>query len=292
MRWWVLAVLIGLASIAGWTKIQRVVNLTTSSSASSSPVERRQQEILQENIGQPGDPALIGRFEGINERHFNGALPSIAVRWEPKLNEVGHLAAEAFTLEGMFGRFGNTLLILLNPVVQRDERAIDRALCHEMTHLYLFTTGDQTTNHGPAFKAVLARLSAEGAFVGLAGTEEEKIQLRAWLDSESTRLDMDQAEIDRIAADIERERTAIEALTSAINERIGAGERPGPPEIETVEERRNRFNGIVRETNARIERGREALAHFNGEVERYNLMLVYPDGMDDTDRVAVRQERQ
>lgn len=292
LRSGLLAGLVLAGCALGWTAIgRRVAELPAGPSAPVSPAERRQQELLKENIGLPGDPALTGRFQQINERHFNGALPPVAVRWEPKLSEVGHLAAEAFTLEGMFGRLGKALLILLNPEVERDEHAIDRALCHEMVHLYLFTTGDETTNHGAAFKTVLARLSHEGAFVGLAGTEEEKTRLRAWLDSESTRLDMDQAEIDRIAADIEHERAAIEAMTSALNERVAAGDPPAPAELERLEERRNRFNGIVRETNARIERGREALSYFNREVERYNLMHVYPDGMDDADRVAVRQGR-
>jgi hypothetical protein len=42
----------------------------------------------------------------------------------------------------------------------------------------------------------------------------------------------------------------------------------------------------VLEINARVERGREALAHFNREVARYNLMAVYPDGIDEESRVS------
>jgi hypothetical protein len=220
-------------------------------------------------------------------------LPSLAVRWEPALTEVGPLAARAFTLEGMFGRIGRRMIILMNPSVKGDPQALDRALCHEMAHLYLFTVGDETTNHGPAFKAVLRRLSAEGAFEGVAGSDEEKAALRAWIEEESARLDADKHDVDLIGDDITRERAALEADVAAVNARIAAAAHAGasPPsadDIQTVEDRRQRFNQLVIDTNTRIERGRAALAHFNDEVARYNLMLVYPDGVDEESPLPAR----
>jgi hypothetical protein len=271
-----------------WALAVRVAPPRDEPAIALTPIQQRQQELLEANVGRPGDPDLMAQFAATNIKYFRGALPMIPVRWEPRLAEVGKLAAQAFTLEGLFGRLGGDVLILINPDVRRDPRALERALCHEMVHFHLFTTGDMTTNHGPPFKAVLARLAQEGAFEGLAGTEQEKSRLRAWLDAESTRLDMDQIELERIGQDIAQERDAIEEQAAILNRRVAEGDRPEAAEIDGLERRRQRFNDIVVEANARIERGRQALAHFNAEVARYNLMLVYPDGIDEEQRVAQR----
>jgi hypothetical protein len=253
-----------------------------------SPAQARQQQILEQNIGRPGDPDLTGRYLAINTRHFGAALPLIPVRWEPALSDVGKLASHSFTLEGMFGRLGKDVLILINPNVRDDDRALDRALSHEMVHFYLHTTGDHTTNHGPEFKRVLARLAEEGAFEGRAGTEGEKAALRAWLDAESTRLDMDQRELALIGSDLNRERNDLDRLVTSLNDRTATGERPNPDDVQALEARRDRFNAAALEANHRIEKGRAALAHFNEEVARYNLMLVYPDGIDEEGRVPTK----
>src|SRR4029453_10098682 len=105
-------------------------------------------------------------------------LSAMPVLWEPGLDRVGQLAAQAFTLEGMFGHVAKQSLILLNPNLQADQRALARALSHEMVHAYLFTTGDTTTNHGPAFQTVLQRLSSEGAFEGILASDQERESLR------------------------------------------------------------------------------------------------------------------
>jgi hypothetical protein len=67
--------------------------------------------------------------------------------------------------------------------------------------------------------------------------------LRAWLDEESARLDAERSAIDAWRSEVTPEQTA------AFNERI--------------------------------ERDRRDLVHFNAEVARYNLMIVYPDGLDE-----------
>lgn len=225
-------------------------------------------------------------YQEINARHFAGALPQLTVRWEPALAEIGALAAQTFTQQGMFGHVGKHLLILLNPGVQADPRAMERALCHEIVHAYLFSVGNTTTNHGPAFQAVLQRLSTEGAFQGIAASDEDKASLRAWLDAENARLDSERKAIDSLSEEIARDGMALDQDQAALNARMteanaAGGGWPAPAEVTDLETRRARLNERVANTNARIELDRDALAYFNREVARYNLMMSYPDGLDE-----------
>jgi hypothetical protein len=142
----------------------------------------------------------------------------------------------------MFGHVGTRQVILLNPRLKPDAGARTRALCHEMVHAYLFATGDTVTQHGPTFKDVLRRLSSEGAFEGIPASAEERARLRAWLDEESARLEQEREAIDTLRSGVTPENTA------AFNDRVLRDQRD--------------------------------LAHFNIEVARYNLMIVYPDGLD------------
>ncbi len=258
-----------------------------------SPADQRQRELLKENLGQPGDPLLGQEYMLINTGHFRGRLPALPVRWEPRLAEVGELAAWAFTLEGMFGHIGGRAMILLNPSLQADTQALRRALCHEMVHAYLYATGDPSTKHGPAFRAVLRRLSEEGAFSGIIATDDERAALRTWLEDEAARLDTEHEAMLVEAADIERERAEVEALLADLNARIAAAAAAGVPgpsqrEVDAVNLRREAYNHRVVETNDRAARDRADLAHFNQQVERYNLMVLYPDGMDEEDVVKPR----
>lgn len=281
---WLAGGVVVLAVLAFWNGVGSWGAIPTSS-LPASPAEARQQALLKQNIDLPGEPDLVRAYQAINVRHFAGALPSIAVRWEPALADVGALASQAFTLEGMFGRIGKKLIILLNPSVKADRRAFDRALCHEMAHLFLFTTGDPTTNHGPAFRSVLERLANEGGFEGVAGSDVEKAELRAWIDTESARIDVDRQDLEIVGREIARSRDELDAELQALKTRLATEEagrgRLSTEEVQSVEARRERFNQLVADANARIERGRAALAHFNAEVARYNLMMVYPDGIDE-----------
>src|SRR6476660_1844508 len=112
-------------------------------------VDERQHEILRQDIDQPGDPALIRMFSAINTKYFNGSLQTLPVVWEPRLAEVGAIASQKFTLEGMFGHLGHRAMILLNPELRTDARALERALCHEIVHAYLYARGESTNSHGP-----------------------------------------------------------------------------------------------------------------------------------------------
>jgi hypothetical protein len=165
-------------------------------------------------------------------------------------------------------------VILLNPGLQRDAAATTRALCHEMVHAYLYSTGDVNENHGPPFQVVLRRLAAEGAFEGTPATDDERANLRAWLDAESARLDAERDEMDREGREIDQERAAIQQATAAAATQPGGGD---PGELTA---RRDAYNARATAANDRLERDRADLAHFNAEVTRYNLMLVYPDGLD------------
>ena len=252
----------------------------------ADPAEVRQQDILKQDVGRPGDPDLGQTYQDINARHFANALPPMPVIWEARLSEVGALAAQPFTLEGMFGHVGWRTVILLNPELRPERPRLLSALCHEMVHAYLYTTGDRSTNHGPAFQDVLRRLAAEGAFEGIRASDDEKARLRAWLDAESARLDRERAEMDQVSGDIERERAEVDRDLADLNARITAANAavrgwPPPAEVDDVTSRRDRYNQHAMDANARVDRNRADLAEFNAEVARYSLMVSYPDGLDE-----------
>ncbi len=275
-------------AVAGWGiwSVAGPAGTSAATTAAATPAEALQQELLRKNIGEPGDPILNQMYFDISTRHFAAKLPAIQVLWEPRLADVGKLSAQTFTLQGMFGHLGGRSVILLNPALQGDKPAVARALCHEVAHAYLFSTGVKTSDHGPEFKSVLRRLADEGAFEGVVASDEERVNLRAWLDAESSRLDFERTEIDRLSAEIERERTGVERALAEINARVSAGNAqgsgwPSQSEIAAANARRDAYNQQVIEANERVQRDRADLEHFNREVARYNLMLVYPDGLDE-----------
>ena len=283
--WW----LIGAVALAegGWLAWSATAPALpgTVSAAALSPAEALQQELLHNNAGKSGDPALNQLYQSISSRYFSGKLPALQVRWEPRLGEVGPLSGQEFTLQGMFGHVGPALVILLNPGLQSDQATVTRALCHEIVHAYLYSTGDSTTDHGPAFQTVLESLAGEGAFQGVAATEQEREGLRTWLDAESARLDAERAEMDRVAADTDRERADVERLLADLNARADQAKARGagwPPQsdLDAATAKRDAYNRLAVDVNDRIQRDRAALDYFNREVARYNLMLVYPDGLD------------
>ncbi|MEO8481211.1 MAG: SprT-like domain-containing protein [Acidobacteriota bacterium] len=246
------------------------------SARTPTPAETLQRELLEHNLDKPGDPELDALYQATVARHFPGAMPPIPVLWEPRLAQVGLVAAETFTLEGMFGHEGKQTVILLNPDLQRDQRALARALCHEMVHAYLYVTGDKTTDHGPAFQLVLQRLSVEGAFEGIMATDQERAALRAWIDGESPRIEVARRDLDQLGSSVEAERVAIEGAIADVNARGPAS----ATEAAALNARREAYNQLAIDANVRSARLQADRDHFNREVERYNLMLVYPAGID------------
>ena len=256
------------------------------SGVSVNAADARQKELLHENLQRPTDPALGKRYAELNARHFGGALASMPVLWEPRLSEVGTLAGRAFTLLGVFGQSGDRSLILLHPSLKDDAAALDRALCHEMIHAYLFSLGDKSTNHGPAFQDVLHRLSNEGAFVSVAASPEERARLRAWLDAESARLDAEWKELDAMGAQLQKEHAVVAASIESANARsvaASAGGRGGltEAELDAVKVQRDAYNEKAAVQNRRMSDFRIAQDAFNAEVTRYNLMVTYPDGLEE-----------
>lgn len=247
-----------------------------------SPAEARQHELLLANIDNPGDVELGRRFHGINVKYFDGKLRQLPVMWEPRLAEVGAMSSNTFTLEGMYGHIGDRAAILLNSSLKGQAEALDRALCHEMVHAYLFSQGDRATTHGPAFQAELQRLSLQGAFTGIVASPDERNRLHSWLTMEAARLAEDAEATRREGDAIVRERADIEAALAQVGSATGQAAR------DALEERRQAFNRRVESANAHVEKGREGVEHFNREAARYNLMLVYPDGLDE-DRSSFRQ---
>ena len=273
---WATLICVSLAA-AGWLGWVRFAPaLSGGSSHSKTPSETLQQELLEQNLDKPGDPELGAMYQAIVAKHFSGAMPAIPVLWEPRLAQVGLLAPRPFTLEGMFGHVRARTVILINPDVQRDQQSLVRALCHEMVHAYLYTTGDKTTDHGPAFQLVLQRLSSEGAFEGIMATDQERAALRAWIDNETASIDAARRELDELGATVETERAGVERAIADANARGALS----PPEAAALTARRDAYNQLAIDANMRSARAQAARDHFNREVERYNLMLVYPDGID------------
>ncbi len=258
-----------------------------------SPVEARQKAILRDDLHHIGDPDLVRQYDEINVRYFAGRLPAMPVLWEPKLADVGRLGSRPFTLEGMFGHIGARQAILLNDHLRADPAAATRTLCHEMVHAYLYEIGDRTTDHGPAFQAELRRLADAGAFAGIVATDEERRTLKAWLDAENSRLDVEGAAVEQEDQEIARDRAELDASIDEMNARLqgSAADRPSQAEIDALERQRQAFNARVDAIRERARSARADLAEFNRQVERYNLMLVYPDGLDESSLVTAKAGR-
>jgi hypothetical protein len=166
------------------------------------------------------------------------------------------------------------MTILLHPTLKTDRAALDRTLSHEMVHAYLAVSGDTGTQHGPAFQTVLERLAAEGAFEGVVATDEERRRLRAWLDAESARLVADRDAMTRRGRELDQERAGLEQALAAA----------GPLDqarADALNARREAYNSNAMRANDEAGRHQQALAWLNREIERYNLMVKYPDGLDE-----------
>ena len=87
-------------------------------------------------------------------------------------------------------------------------------------------------DHGsrPAFRAELKRLADEGAFKGIASTEDEREQLRAWLDAETGRIKSERDALEQLGLELAREREAVERAGDVARARrdayISAPKRP------------------------------------------------------------------
>ncbi len=264
----------------------------------TSPTEAREREIIVQDAGKLGDPQLNRDHQGVNERYFGNRLSRIPVIWEPRLKEVGPLIGASFELKGLWS--AEPRLILLNPAISRNPAETRRVLCHEMVHEYLFNLGDTKTRHGAAFQSELRRLQVEGAFQAIRASEDEKTSLRSWLKAESTRLEGESAglqrensELDRMRDEIDREKGNVERENDELNQRISSANEqgygwPSDGEIEAfkdksrvIDQRVADFNANVADFDASVERHNADSKRFNHNASRYNLMMAYPDGLDE-----------
>ena len=251
-----------------------------------SPDDAKTSELLRLNANLESDAALAAEYGRLNAQYFAGRLPPVPVRWEPRLAEVGPLIAEDFQLEGVT----NGRLILLLPSLQADEPRLKRVLSHEMVHVALRDRPE--VEHGPAFQDLLRDLSARGAFTGIVATDEEKLGMRGALDAQAKELAAEETELLALRTQFEADAAAHEKLVADLNARTAAAnvrQSGWPPESERtaanatlaqLQDRSWAFNGRVRRHN-------DAIAEFNRQVEQYNLMISYPDGLD-RERVARR----
>lgn len=284
-RFWAVVGLVAVASGAwGISSLARPDDARGTVTAEAlTPLDALQQELLRTNIDRAGDPVLNAKYQEMSARHFSGTLPKLQVMWEPRLADAGSHDEVPFTLQGMFGHLKGRSIILLNPSLQGDDAAFARALSHEAVHAHLFSKGDSASHHGASFQSVLLRLAGEGAFEGLVASDDERAHLRAWLNAEADRLDTERIAMERMSIDLERERADVEQALAEFNARASAGTTPGwpsPDDVARMTARRDAYNARAAAMNDRAERDRADLDHFNREVARYNLMLVYPDGLD------------
>jgi hypothetical protein len=248
--------------------------------------EVKTAELLRLNADLQPDPALASEYGRMNVQYFEGRLPVIPVRWEPRLAEVGPLIAQDFQLEGVT----NGRLILLLPTLQEDDQRLKRVLAHEMVHVAL--RDQPEVEHGPAFQDLLRDLSARGAFTGIVASDEEKRELRRALDAREKEVAAEEAELLRVRAQFEADAAAHAKLVDDLNARTAAANarQSGWP----LESERTAANATLAELqdrswafNGRVRRHNDAISEFNRQVEQYNLMISYPDGLD-RERLARR----
>jgi hypothetical protein len=273
-------------------------------SESTNPAKAREHEIIEQDAGKLGDLELGSNYQEINEQYYGGRLPKIPVLWEPRLEEVGPLQAEGLVVHGLWARSADNVFILVNPEARANPSELKRVLCHEIVHEYLFMQGDSNTNHGPAFKNELHRLAEAGAFEGIAASEEEKANLKSWIDWESTRLAGESAairaegiELDQTRETIESEKNSSDRELRDLNQRIAIANSqgsgwPSADEMESFKARGRLLNQRVADLNQRVASLQVRVANYNGDiarfnlsVNRYNLMMAYPDGLDEESEI-------
>jgi len=236
-----------------------------------------EQAILDASRNKAGDLALNALFDQLNTRHFAAQLPAAQVVWEEALDR---LDIGDTRLNGMTdGR-----IILLKPALEADDAEVRRTLCHEMVHVKLIAEGTRATAHDDRFQDELRRVFEDGCFHAILASAEEKTSLKAWIDAERTRLDAARAQVDAQGAAIKLETDRVDRTFADLNERISVANAagsgwPSPHETEAAERQRTALNDSILAYNGLVAARERDQARFNEAVERYNLMLAYPDGL-------------
>lgn len=226
---------------------------------------------------KPGDPDLGELFAQLNVLHFEGRLPAVKVIWAGDLDR--HDIGDS-RLNGMT----DGSIILLKTALEADRAETRQTLCHEMVHVKFIAGGERSTAHGERFQQELRRLLDEGCFHAIWSSPEEQDALKRRIETERRRLESVREHLDAQGASIGRETERIERLFSDLNERIRTANRtgagaPSPEEIASAEQQQAALNQSILVHNAAVAAHASDQARFNEDVERYNLMLAYPDGL-------------
>jgi hypothetical protein len=236
------------------------------------------EQAMLDNWRDKPENADLGRlFDELNARHFSGRLPKAKVMWASDLDR---LDIDDYRLNGMT----DGKIILLKTALQDDEAEIRRTLCHEMIHVELIAEGHRSTAHDVLFQQELRRLLDDGCFEAIWATPEERAALKEWIDTERSRLDDARKQLDAQGASIRLETTRVERLIGELNEQIrianaaGSG-WPSRVDMEIAERQQAALNQSVLLYNEAVAANVHDQAGFNEAVQRYNLMLAYPDGL-------------
>lgn len=236
-----------------------------------------QQAILDASADKPGDAGLGSLFDELNARHFSGGLPNVKLLWDEDLHRLD---------DGDYRQNGMTdgKTILLNAALREDDAEVRRTLCHEMVHVKFLAAGNRSTAHDGPFQSELRRIFDDGCFQAIWASPDERASLQEWIDSERTSLDAARAQADARIAAVKVEADRIERMFAELNERIARANAagsgwPSRDEVEAAERQRTALNDSIVAYNSAVAANEGNQARFNEAVERYNLMVVYPDGL-------------
>lgn len=246
-----------------------------------------QHAIVEAARGKPEDPGLGLLFDELNVRHFSGQLPNVKVLWDEDLHR---LDAGEYRQNGMT----DGEIVLLHGALKSDEADIRRTLCHEMVHVKFLAAGHRSTAHDTLFQTELRRIFDAGCFLAVWSSPEERASLREWIDTERRRLDAARIDIEGQGAAVKLESERVARTIAELNERIAranaaGGGWPPPEETGAAERQKAALNHSILVYNSAVAANAGEQARFNEAVQRYNLMLAYPDGLaEDRARAGVR----
>lgn len=268
-----LIVTLGVCAIGGLVFVMGGVSTAPPIPGPRSP----QHALLEDARDKPGDPDLGLLFNELNALHFDGVLPNVKVLWDAGLDR---LDEGDYRLNGMTdGR-----IILLEAALKDVEDDVRRTLCHEMVHVRFLAEGNKSTAHDAVFQDELRRIFEDGCFPAILASPEEKASLQEWIDAERTRLDAARAPADAQLAALKTETGRVERMVAELNERIrvanGAGSGwPSTAETDAVQQQRSALNDSIAAYNGVVAANERDSVRLNEAVQRYNLMVAYPDGL-------------
>lgn len=236
-----------------------------------------QHALLEAARDKPADPSLGLLFKELNAQHFDGGLPDVKVLWDAGLDR---LDEGDYRLNGMT----DGKIILIKAALKNDEEDVRRTLCHEMVHVRFLAGGTKSTAHDALFQEELRRIFEDGCFPAILASPEEKVSLEEWIDTERTRLDAARTQADAQLAALKLETERVERTIADLNERIrlanaaGSG-WPSPQETQMAQQQRSALNDSIEAYNTVVAVNERDSVRFNEAVQRYNLMVAYPDGL-------------